>query len=114
MYNVNYPNNYGFYQQPQQQMPQPAQPQYQYYNYIVVNSEDEADRVPLELNTQIFMLDLNNGKAYVRKRDGLGQYTKEKFLVIREENAQAPAYVTKEEFENFKNMMLKGGVKENE
>ena len=97
------------YPQYQAPAPQPApQPQYQYYNYIVVNSESEAGQVQLEMNTQILMLDLNNGKAYVRKRDGLGQYTMEKFLVVKEEEAPGTSYVTKEEFEAFKKMMTEG------
>lgn len=124
VYNYGYPMDpiHYSYQQPMPQsgtsyvpqQPQQMAPQYQYYSYIVVNSEDEADKVPLELNAQILILNLNNGKAYVRKRDSLGQYTMEKFLVVKEDAPQAVSYVTKEEFESFKNMIIKNGVKENE
>ena len=111
------------YQQPMPQMPTmpqipaqpmsiPTQPQYPQYTYIVVSSEDEVDRIPLELGSQIFALDLNHGKAYVRKRDSMGQYSTEKFIVSKEETAPSVDYVTKEEFESFKKMITE--AKENE
>lgn len=105
-YPINY-NPYNF-QMPQLQVPQP-QPQPQQSGIQYVNGRESANAYQMQPNSSILLMDSNDAKFYIKTADASGFCTIKTYTFQEEiENTESNQYVTKKEFEEFKQQLLKG------
>lgn len=103
-YPINY-NPYNF-QMPQLQVQQPQQqqPGIQY-----VNGKESANAYQMQPNSSMLLMDSNDAKFYIKTSDASGFCTVKTYTFQEEiESTENNQYVTKQEFEEFKQQLLKG------
>lgn len=103
-YPINY-NPYNF-QMPQLQVQQPQQqqPGIQY-----VNGKESANAYQMQPNSSMLLMDSNDAKFYIKTSDASGFCTVKTYTFKEEiESTESNQYVTKQEFEEFKQQLLKG------
>ena len=93
-------------QMPQLQMPQTVQPQQQIQ---YVNGRESANAYQIGPNSSVLLMDSNDAKFYIKTSDASGFCTVKTYTFQEEtENTENSQYVTKSEFEEFKQQLLKG------
>ena len=93
-----YGNPYPTYTTPQTQQVTNA------VNMVLVNSEDDARNFPLNPGSSIFLMDSGNCFFYTKSVDfsGISTFKKYKFTEVTENQAPPADYITREEFEAYK------------
>lgn len=93
-------------QMPQLQVPQAVQPQQQIQ---YVNGRESANAYQIGPNSSVLLMDSNEAKFYIKTSDASGFCTVKTYTFQEEvENTENSQYVTKSEFEEFKQQLLKG------
>lgn len=98
-----YPNSYTW----GQSVPQPSQNNI--VSMVLVNSEEEARNYNLVPGGSIFLMDSNNQVFYTKSVDfsGIATFKKYKFEEVSEQVPESRDYITREEFDELKDLIKK-------
>ena len=88
-------------------------PIYQYQSFLsqptqaiqYVNSRQSADSYPMSPNSSVILMDSNLARFYIKQTDASGTATVKSYDFKETEEERPPEYVTKAEFESFKEKM---------
>ena len=78
----------------------PAQQQIQY-----VNGKQSAETYQMPANSSVILMDQNKSRFYMKMTDASGQATIKSYDFRESEEEKPKEYVTKQEFEAFKNKL---------
>lgn len=86
-------------------MPQQYNTQQQDSSIKYVNGKESANAYQMQPNTSVLLMDSNNPKFYIKTSDASGFCTVRTFNFSEETEANSDKYITREEFEKFKNSL---------
>ena len=112
MYSYYPPMQSPFLQQMPQSQPVPMQIQGQSVQIPYVNGKQSAESYQMPASSSVILMDSNSAKFYLKQTDASGQATIKTYDFTESEEDKPKEYVTKEEFESFKEGLK--GVKHNE
>ena len=105
-YQARYPQAQGYYQQPMAALPQLVQPG----DLIRVTGVEGARAYPVAPNSTVPLFDADRDVLYVKSADAGGFPTIRAFAFapLQEQQQQQPEYVTRQEFNELKEMIVNG------